>query len=387
MKHKIWIAGLAVCMLSACAFGFAACDDKPSGEGEQGESESLTFQINAAGTAYTVTDCETDATNIAIPAEYKTLPVTAIGNDAFNACAVLGKVTIPASVKTIGASAFYNCSALTSVTFAEASEGKALLDIGSSAFRNCTSLAEIALPAAVASIGENAFAGTAYYNDEENWEGDVLYLGGSLLEAKDRVSGVYTVKSGTVLIADGAFQGCASLTGVTVPDSVTSVGENAFADTGYYNNEESWDDDGVLYSGKHLIKAKSTVPETYTVKEGTLVIADGAFADCAELTAVIIPEGLVSIGAGAFGGCTVFMGIVIPASVKSVGSGAFAGCADLTNVLYRGTTETQWKEIALGTDNSALTSATVYYYSETQPTGEGNYWYEAEGGPTPWGEM
>ena len=57
-------------------------------------------------------------------------------------------------------------------------------------------------------------------------------------------------------------------------------------------------------------------------------------------------------------------------SVTSIGSYAFYNCSSLTNVYYAGT-ESEWTEI----DTGDLTTSTIYYYSETQPTDDGNYWY------------
>jgi hypothetical protein len=112
-------------------------------------TKGLVFTKNSAGTAYSVTGYEGDSTEVVIPAKYNGLPVTSIGYRAFSNCSSLTSVTIGNSVTTIGEGAFSGCSSLTSVT----------------------------IPNSVTSIGRNAFRGTAYYNDESNWEGGVLYTG------------------------------------------------------------------------------------------------------------------------------------------------------------------------------------------------------------------
>ena len=66
---------------------------------------------------YAVTDYTGDASSIVIPATYEGLPVTGIGNYAFDRCSRLTSVVIPDSVTSIGSSAFYQCSSLTSITF------------------------------------------------------------------------------------------------------------------------------------------------------------------------------------------------------------------------------------------------------------------------------
>lgn len=73
----------------------------------------------------------------------------------------------------------------------------------------------------------------------------------------------YTVTS----IGDSAFFEHSNITSITIPDSVTSIGSEAFINTAYYNNNNNWDKEGVLYINKHLIKAKpDVVPWNYDVK-------------------------------------------------------------------------------------------------------------------------
>lgn len=110
------------------------------------------------------------------------------------------------------------------------------------------------------------------------------------------------------------------------------------------------------------------------------------FYYCTGLTSVAIPDGVTSIGDHTFQGCRSLTSITIPDGVTSIGSYAFQGCSGMKKVFYKGTTE-QWAKISIANGNTNLTSATHYYYSDTEPdlnadgtAYDGNYWhYDTDG--------
>jgi len=152
------------------ALSLTVCKD----DSDDDDSNGLMYQLINGGTAYSVIGYDRRASTVIIPAIYKGLFVTAIGdyafkgytglaiiipasvtsigNFAFNDCSDLASITIPASVTSIGNAAFRDCNSLTSLTL---SEGVA--SIGEYAFDHCISLASITIPASVTSIGRNAF--------------------------------------------------------------------------------------------------------------------------------------------------------------------------------------------------------------------------------------
>jgi hypothetical protein len=109
-----------------------------------------------------------------------------------------------------------------------------------------------------------------------------------------------------VSIGDYAFRDCASLTSVTIPNSITEIKSYAFF-------------------GCSAI-ANLSIPESIKM------IGMGAFEGCASLTQMVLPQGIPSIESETFYGCSSMRGIVIPSSVKEVGEEAFARCNALISI-------------------------------------------------------
>jgi len=165
-------------------------------------------------------------------------------------------------------------------------------------------------------------------NDENSY---ILTGIGTCKDTKIVIPATYNDKNVTD-IAGEAFKGCDNVTDVVIPDTIISIGDSAFEETRYYNKEENWDN-GVLYIGKHLIKAKTSLSGSYRIKEGTICLASSAFYECSSLMEVAIPNSVVSISSGAFWGCKSLKNVVIPDSVVSIGSWAFHYCDSLTDIV------------------------------------------------------
>ena len=254
---------------------------------------------------------------------------TSIESEAFNACSSLTSITIPDSVTEIGTMAFYDCTSLKSVII-----GNSVTSIGDEAFSWCTSLTSVAIPDSVISIGESAFNNCTSLKS-------------------------VTIGNGVTTIGDDAFAGCSSLTSVTIPDSVTSIGDDAFAGcTGelIINSREivernyivddssinSWLKDAAftkLTIGDSVTKIGGEAFRDYsyltsvTIPNSVTTIGNDAFSGCSSLTSVTIPNSVTTIGINAFGWCKSLTSVTIPDSVTTIGMGAFTGCSSLTSVI------------------------------------------------------
>lgn len=219
-----------------------------------------------------------------------------------------------------------------------------------------------------------------------------------------------TIPDGVSSIGMNAFAGCTNLTSITIPDSVTSIGENAFdlcdklTDVYYTGTKTQWETipigDNNTFLTNAAIHYKSTENDfEYTITDGkvtitkytgsddvfdipaeiegcpVIAIGDDAFYGCVSLASVTIPDGIISIGGSAFHNCFGLMSITIPDSVTSIGDWAFNDCGSLTNVYYIGT-EAQWNAMTIGAMNSMLTTANIYYnaFSEENACGTDAYW-------------
>jgi len=123
-------------------------------------------------------------------------------------------------------------------------------------------------------------------------------------------------------IGEYAFSCCRSLTSITIPNSVTSIGHRAFEGTSWFESLP----DGPVYINNILYTYKGKIPEntSIVVKEGTTSICDFAFDYQHYLSSIIIPNGVTDIGDYAFSQCHNLTDITIPQSVINIGHDAFA---------------------------------------------------------------
>jgi hypothetical protein len=268
---------------------------------------------------------------LTIPNKINGLPVTSIGDGAFQGCLSLTNLTIPASVTNLGDSAFEDCTSLTHVTIPAS-----VISIGVYAFKRCTNLTDVTIPASVISMGTEAFSECSSLANVTISNG-VTSIGSFAFATCPSLTNV-TIPASVTSIGGSAFIGCFSLTNITIPASVTSIGISVFA--GCFNliaitvaidNPAYSSVAGVLFnkSMNRLIACPGGMAGTYTIPTSVTSIAGYAFKDCTNLTDVTIPASVTSLGSEAFFRCTNLTNITIPPNVTSIGGSAFGRCTSL----------------------------------------------------------
>ena len=212
--------------------------------------------------------------------------ITQIEDCTFRECRALAEIVLHDGITSIGHSAFYDCSSLISITIPNG-----VTEILISTFASCDALQTVCLPDTIQSIGNNAFADCFFLTD-------------------------ITLPNGLESIGDAAFDECYRLENITIPNSVTHIGSDAFNACAAVQvvNE-------VCYVGNWAVGLYDDDLSVYTLREGTVGIADCLFSFCIYLKNITIPE-----------------------SVKYIGRHTFFQCIDLNQIVFGGTKE-QWNAI------------------------------------------
>ena len=320
--------------------------------------------------------------------------VTSICRYAFSGCTSLTSITIPDSVTEIGGSAFENCSSLTSITIPDS-----VTSIGIGAFVGCSSLTSIMIPDNVTYIGGAVFADCSSLTEIKVSTQNAKYVSvNGVLYNKDKTTIMcypagkkdknYKILDGVTEICTSAFNGCSSLTSITIPDSVTEIGVSAFSgcssltgitipdsvtriDMSTFRGCSSFTSitipDNVTYidiwafngcTGLTAIDVKAgnnnytsvngvlfnkdktelicypagKTDKSYNIPSCVTNVGGWAFDGCTSLTSITIPDSVTEIDWSAFEGCTSLTSITIPDSVTEIGWSAFEGCTSLKSI-------------------------------------------------------
>ena len=285
------------------------------------------------------------ASDVVIPGSIGRFPIVGILEEAFSPDAPgidLGQaevrreirsVTVPSSVKQIGESAFKGCVSLESVTLTQGLEA-----IGVEAFKACVALARMDIPDTVKIIGTDAFEGTAIL---DGYDGDdMLYNGNHLIKSGRIADNILTVKEGTKTVADGVFNGNKTLECVYLPESLVSIGAEAFADCTELKIINIPFGAGSIghgaFSGCHSLTSVyitdlcSWCGIEFLNRESNPLTNRARLDLCGQtVTDIDISEGLNEVAKGAFCGYRALKSLRLGGSVRRIGGFAFDGCAGL----------------------------------------------------------
>ena len=199
--------------------------------------------------------------------------------------------------------------------------------IGNNAFKDRTNLTEVtfSLPSYVTSIGSSAFRGSSLTTitipDSVTSIGFMEFYGATSLTS-------ITIPTSVTSIGTSVFQGASSLTSITIPESVTSIGVDAFRESGLTSitipASVTSIGRGAFYGALKL--------KTVYIADGVTSIGANAFYNASSLTSITIPASVTIIGDDTFYGATSLTSITIPEGVTSIGTGAFYNASNLTSI-------------------------------------------------------
>ena len=252
------------------------------------------FTYEISGGAVTITGYVGPAdANVIIPSEIEGLPVTAIGERAFYERSDLtGRLSIPGSVTSIGKEAFIRCFYLTG----ELKLGRNVTYIGEYAFCNCNGLTgHLTIPGGITAIERFAFNDTG-------------------------ITGL-TLPEGVTSIGLRGFANSLNLTEVNLPSTLVTIGAEAFDDCEKLKSIVI--PDGVVTIDDEAFNRCTGLTGSLVIPDSVETIGDSAFDYCTGLTSLTLGKSVVTIGDGAFWGCNFTGTLTIPDSVETIGETAF----------------------------------------------------------------
>ena len=268
---------------------------------------NLVFTLNSDGTAYSVKAKSTTISGqISIPATFKGKPVNEIEANAFENCSKITDIFFTSSIQTIGSSAFYNTEI---ITYTNASSGADVCEVK----------------------GLPVTSGSWKYAEKlDNSLIIIKYLGNSSTVSIPNLINEKIVKN----IYRKCFVDKDKIISITIPNSITSIGYDAFAGcngltkvniadlASWFNIEFSNESANPLCHAHHLYLNNTELMEI-TIPSSITQINEYALSGASAITSITIPTSVTSIGYYAFSNCSAMQRIFIPRNVTEIESYSF----------------------------------------------------------------
>ena len=252
----------------------------------------FTYSLDDDGNA-TITGYTGNVSALVIPEEIDGHKVIALGDNAFKGKKLLEYVEIANTVTYIGSQCFESDKELVNVKLSSN-----IKRMESGAFGNCTSLTEITIPKSLEEAGREYGFGMYDYGP---------FCGCTNLKT-------VKLEKGLTQIAGNLFMRCYGLENIDIPDTVTTIGENAFK----------------LCTSLENVKMYNSIDE----------INGRAFAGCTSLKSVSLPDSITGMGTEIFSGCTSLSSVKLPNKRVNIMSSTFEGCTSLTEITLPDTVTT-----------------------------------------------
>jgi len=307
--------------------------------------------------------------------------LTVLPEGIFDGCSALNELDLPETVEVIGKHAFRN-SGIASLNI-----GTNVKEIGAGAFLSCSRIEQVVIPENVVKIGRRAFAdcynlstveipflGSARDSSltgfkyvfgkdtsiEEVTVSGIETLHFMTLKGADGVE-VLTVKNGLKKISFGALAFNDSLTHVTLPETLETIGAHAFNSC---DNLEIVDLSAtkVTEIGKSAFRSCGSL-KTVTLPETLELLPDSIFRNSYYMTEMTLPEGIKEIGKNAFRGSIALTQLTLPESLERIGDKAFYGCTSLDSLTIPQNTQFIGKKILGGCND--LDTLTIPFIGES----------------------
>ena len=320
-------------------------------------SPEVQYKLSDDGSYAIVTGMIGNRTKVKIARTYQGVPVTHIGNNAFENNIVLTFVYLPDTVTYIGNRAFYSSSYLGGISGFEnityigdeafymcpeldLTEMPAKLEyIGARAFHSCGDVTFTHIPDSVSYIGDGAFYDCSRLQDVTIGDG-VTHIGKETF-AFCNLLGTVTLGKNVASIGEMAFYS-SGIKEIILSDVITTIGKNAFGTCQYITKIHvgkslvDFGDGSIANSGKLKEITLSDKNENFTLQNGILLSKDGTQMVLVPVGNIsenfTIPDGVTSIGKNAFTHCLSIKQLTIPDSVKVISEFAFYGCDHLETV-------------------------------------------------------